>query len=65
MDQHHNKVKLQMRPMGMVRRGAASMEYMLILTLVVLPIGLMWPLMFKMVTQYGNRMLVYIGLPFP
>ena len=49
----------------MHRRGALSMEYMLILALVVLPIGLLSPVMIKMVALYGNRMLVIIGLPFP
>jgi uncharacterized protein (UPF0333 family) len=45
-------------------RGAISIEYMLVLTLVVLPLALMTPLMFGMITSYTNRMIWAIALPF-
>jgi len=48
-----------------LRRGAAASEYMLILALVVLPIGLLLPMFMKMVKLYGGRMTSLIGLPFP
>jgi len=55
------------RPMwrGLTRCGAASTEYILILALVVLPLGLLLPLFLNMISIYGNRMLTFIGLPFP
>jgi len=37
----------------------------LILALVVLPLGLLLPLFLNMISIYGNRMLTFIGLPFP
>jgi hypothetical protein len=46
-------------------RAAASIEYLMILAFVVLPIALMMPLFLKMVSNYGNRMLTYVQLPFP
>jgi hypothetical protein len=46
-------------------RAAASIEYVMILGLVVLPIALMMPLFLKMVSNYGNRMLYFMRLPFP
>ena len=46
-------------------RGVISMEYMLILALVVLPIGLLFPIFLKMIRIYGVRMVSLIGLPFP
>jgi hypothetical protein len=46
-------------------RGATATEYLLILALVVLPIGLLSPLFLHMIKLYGNRILIPISLPFP
>jgi hypothetical protein len=53
-------------PRGLRRRcrGVLSMEYMLILALVVLPLGLLLPMFVKMIVQYATRMVVLIRLPF-
>ena len=45
--------------------GATSTEYLLILTLVVLPIAMLYPLFMRMVKTYGGRMTSTLGLPFP
>lgn len=45
--------------------GATATEYILILALVVLPIGLMSPLFLSMIRVYGTRILTPMGLPFP
>lgn len=45
--------------------GATATEYILILTLVVLPIALLYPMFMQMVKTYGTRMTQLIGLPFP
>ena len=45
--------------------GATATEYILILALVVLPIGLMSPLFLNMIRVYGTRILTPMGLPFP
>ena len=46
-------------------RGVIAMEYMLILALVVLPIGLLFPKFISMIQIYGVRMVSLMGLPFP
>lgn len=50
---------------GRGRRGAAAVEYVLILALVVLPLALLLPTFVKMVTAYAARMLTIVKLPFP
>jgi Flp pilus assembly pilin Flp len=45
--------------------GATTTEYILILALIVLPIGLMFPMFMGMVKTYGGRMTSMMGLPFP
>ncbi len=45
--------------------GALSTEYMLILALIVLPIGLMQPMFLNMVKTYCGRLTSVMGLPFP
>src|SRR3954463_10766866 len=45
--------------------GATATEYILILPLIVLPIGLMFPMFMRMVKTYGGRMTSMMGLPFP
>jgi len=45
--------------------GATSTEYMLILALVVLPIGLLLPLFLTMARQYSARVMSIMPLPFP
>jgi Flp pilus assembly pilin Flp len=45
--------------------GATATEYILILALIVLPIGLLFPLFMQMVKTYGARMTGMMGLPFP
>lgn len=47
------------------RRGATSTEYILILVMVVLPIGFLFPLFLNMAKVYAARMTALIGLPFP
>lgn len=51
--------------MRFFRRGASSTEYILILALVVLPIGLMLPLFLTMARTYCQRMVWFVRLPFP
>ena len=46
------------------RRGAISIEYMMVLTFVVIPLALLTPLMFRMITMYTNRLTWAIALPF-
>lgn len=45
--------------------GATSIEYMMILVFVIMPIALMYPMFMKMVRWYGSRMTALMGLPFP
>ena len=45
--------------------GALSTEYLLILALIVLPIGLMQPKFLNMVKVYSGRLTSLMGLPFP
>lgn len=45
--------------------GATATEYILILALVVLPIGLLMPLFLNMLKTYGSRIVSLMGLPFP
>jgi hypothetical protein len=45
--------------------GATSTEYILIMALIVLPIGLLMPLFLSMARVYGGRMFSIMGLPFP
>jgi len=46
-------------------RGATATEYILIMALVVLPLGLMGPVFLRMIKLYGGRMLEMVHLPFP
>jgi hypothetical protein len=48
-----------------VGRGAISIEYLLILTFVVIPIALMMPMFIRMIRTYGDRNFTYLRLPFP
>jgi hypothetical protein len=52
-------------PITSRRRGATTTEYIAILALIVLPIGLMLPLFLNMVRVYGARVISLVGLPFP
>ena len=45
--------------------GATTTEYILILALVVLPIGLLFPMFMQMVKTYGGRMTSLMKIPFP
>lgn len=45
--------------------GAAATEYILVLTFIVLPLGLMLPLFLDMIQRYAVRMITYMRLPFP
>jgi hypothetical protein len=45
------------------RCGGSSVEYLLVLALVVIPIALLSPLMSKMVADYAYRLFVLIRLP--
>ena len=47
-------------------RGMISTEYMLILAVIVLPIGLLLlPMALEMLRIYGGRMISLVGLPIP
>jgi len=46
------------------RRGATSVEYLLILAVVVLPLGVLVPLIVRMVATYTYRIGWAIRLPF-
>ncbi len=56
---------LHLRGRRAVRKAATSTEYILILALVVLPIGLLLPLFLNMLKLYGTRIISQFGLPFP
>jgi hypothetical protein len=45
--------------------GAATTEYLLIMALIVLPLGLMLPMFLLMARTYGARLMSLVGLPFP
>jgi len=45
-------------------RGGSSVEYILILALVVIPIALLSPMLLKMITIYTARIALVIRLPF-
>ena len=45
-------------------RGASSVEYILILALVVIPIALLSPMILHMITVYSSRIGMIIRLPF-
>jgi hypothetical protein len=47
------------------RRAAAATEYILIMALIVLPIGLMLPTFMKMIKVYSGRTATMVVLPFP
>jgi hypothetical protein len=47
------------------RRGAVSVEYMLVLGLVVIPLAAMLPLFIRMIQQYAERVSSLMRLPFP
>lgn len=46
-------------------RGALSVEYMLILAVIVLPLALLEPLLMTMVVAYNLRIVRIMALPFP
>ena len=46
------------------RRGASAVEYILVLTIVVIPLALLTPLIFRMITTYSGRIFWSIALPF-
>ena len=46
------------------RRGAAAVEYVLIIILVVIPLALLSPLIIGIVTNYASRVVWTIRLPF-
>lgn len=46
-------------------RGAAAVEYMLIMIFVVLPLALLLPLFLTMIRTYAVRIIALLGLPFP
>ena len=52
------------RAVGRRRRGASSVEYLLVLALVVIPIALLSPMILNMVKGYSNRIAFVIRLPF-
>lgn len=45
------------------RLGGSSVEYLLVLALVVIPIALMSPMLLKMIGTYAHRIAVVIRLP--
>ncbi len=45
-------------------RGGSSVEYLLILALVVIPIALLSPMLVQMTKAYTNRIALVIRLPF-
>lgn len=45
--------------------GAAAIEYMMVLTFIVIPIALMLPLFLDMIQRYAVRMVTFMRLPFP
>ncbi len=47
------------------RSGTISIEYMLILALVVIPIAAMYPMFISMIRVYASRMTWLVGLPVP
>ncbi|HVX84529.1 MAG TPA: hypothetical protein VH253_06905 [Phycisphaerae bacterium] len=46
------------------RLGGSSIEYMMILALVVIPLALLVPLITRMVATYGERIFAVIRWPF-
>jgi hypothetical protein len=46
------------------RRGASSVEYMLVLALVVIPIALCAPMLMRMINGYSWRVIWVIRSPF-
>lgn len=46
------------------RRGASSIEYVMVLTFVVIPIAMCTPLLMKMITLYASRVVWVLRLPF-
>ena len=52
------------QPTNRRRRGAASVEYVLVLALVVIPLALLTPLILRMITAYSGRFFWSIALPF-
>jgi len=45
-------------------RGASAVEYLLVLTIVVIPLALLSPLILRMITTYSGRFFWSIALPF-
>ena len=46
------------------RRGASSVEYIMVLAFVVIPIAMCTPLLMKMITVYASRITWVLRLPF-
>ncbi|HVS72973.1 MAG TPA: hypothetical protein VHQ47_17085 [Phycisphaerae bacterium] len=46
------------------RLGGSSIEYMMVLALVVIPLALLVPLITRMVATYGERIFAVIRWPF-
>ncbi len=46
-------------------RGEASIEYMLLIITVVLPIAATVPLLFQMILSYFYRIVAVVAMPFP
>ena len=54
------------RPLRKIsRRGASSVEYVLITALVIIPLALLVPMLTRMVTTWGLRIFWIFKGPFP
>ena len=62
---HKFSLLQRLRDLHQDTSGALSTEYLLIVVLVVIPIGLLVPMMLSMVRTYGTRLFSMMGLPFP
>ncbi|HZP16566.1 MAG TPA: hypothetical protein VFB00_01280 [Terriglobales bacterium] len=58
-------MKRRLRNIHRDESGTVSMEYMLILALVVLPLALLVPLWYSMIYHYSARLWNWLVLPFP
>jgi Flp pilus assembly pilin Flp len=45
-------------------RGASAIEYMMIVTFVVIPLGLLAPAILRMVSLFAGRIFNIVALPF-
>ena len=52
------------QPTNRRRRGASSIEYILVLVIVVIPLVLLSPLILRMINAYSGRFFWSIALPF-